>query len=508
MMASEAAAASATYGLCHHAALQTRERRASECSSGSENDAGTARDTPDLHALLRACNVLAAAFLMCSILSFNSSAYTCAGSALDALLVMSDVVCIDVSSALFVLAGSALGTLLEESAPAQRTGLARVIAGAILLDLYITTFCALLLGSVHALVLARFRWRDVAFTALEGLTTLRALDFQQSAATPHSYNVAAWPAQSLLWCVLGAQGLQTLDARLAARLPALASAIVCVAALLGIVFFTAFGSMQATSNIFYANACSVKYRSLEFNLGVHAVFLIRRHQPLVAVLRRVSRHAAGSVALLVATVWVTEVGRAVPAPHEGPCLRLYYRNACLQAHHGFLLRGCGLALFLLLHAGTGPAPAPQHLASEMRLSAALFSGVCFCWPVCIAVKLALDITFGSALSNQNRPVVLMITVTGLAALCCSYHALVQPHLLAGVRAAARATALRAPASTRADLLERAELPTPAALEDAGDDALADACDEAARATAAAPPPACAPPPRGSGPRPGPRACAP
>jgi len=279
MMASEAAAASATYGLCHHAALQTRERRASECSSGSENDAGTARDTPDLHALLRACNVLAAAFLMCSILSFNSSAYTCAGSALDALLVMSDVVCIDVSSALFVLAGSALGTLLEESAPAQRTGLARVIAGAILLDLYIATFCALLLGSVHALVLARFRWRDVAFTALEGLTTLRALDFQQSAATPHSYNVAAWPAQSLLWCVLGAQGLQTLDARLAARLPALADAIVCVAALLGIVLFTAFGSMQATSNIFYANACSVKYRSLEFNLGVHAVFLFAGTSP-------------------------------------------------------------------------------------------------------------------------------------------------------------------------------------------------------------------------------------
>jgi len=419
-----------------HVALQTHERRFSECSVSSvdsiDHDSTIPNSPagPNLQTLLRGCNVLCSVFLCCSILSFNSSAYTGAGSALDAVLVMSDVVCIDVSSALFVLAGCAAGTLFTNCKSSQRSGLARIVAAALLLDMYIATCAALVLGGIHALTLARFRWRDVGFTALEGVSTLRALDFQQSPLAPHSYNVASWPAQSLLWCVLGTTGLQALNAHVVARLPALGDAVIVVFALLGIVLFTAFGSMQASSNIFYANACSVTYRSLEYNLGVHAVFLYGRHPPLVAALRRACQQARYFVALLVATVWVAEVGRPLPAPSAGPCLRLYFRNACLQAHHGFLLRGCGLALFLLLCAGTGPA---EQLPREMRLSATLLSAVCFCWPVCIGVKLALDITFGAVLINQNRPVVLMITAAGLGVLACSYNTLVQPHLLAYVR---------------------------------------------------------------------------
>jgi len=62
-----------------HVALQTRERRFSECSTGSgddADDAGASAESaavPNLQTLLRGCNVLCAIFLGCSILSFNSS---------------------------------------------------------------------------------------------------------------------------------------------------------------------------------------------------------------------------------------------------------------------------------------------------------------------------------------------------------------------------------------------------------------------------------------------------
>jgi hypothetical protein len=298
-----------------------------------------------------------------------------------------------------------------------------------LVDLYAATACALVLGSLHALVLERFRWADVAFSALEGLTTLRALDFRQSEAAPHPFNVTAWPVQSMLWCVLSTPGLLRMQAWLAERVPVLADYIICICSVLGIMLFTAFGSMQSSSNVFYANASSVTYRSLEFNLGVHAVFLLGRHVEAAAALRRPFQHAATFVALLVGTVWFSEIGRPVLARSDDNCLRLYHRSTCLQDHHGFFMRGCVLAVFALLCSDAGP---PERLARELHLASALLPAITFCWPLCIAVKLVLDVTFGAALVNQNRPVVFVMCAAALGVLALWYVNIVQPCLAARV----------------------------------------------------------------------------
>jgi len=381
---------------------------------------------PNVQALFRNCNVLGCAYLICSIVSFCSSPYTGAGSALDVVCVMSDVICVDATSALFVMTGCAMASLFAANEPAKQSKITRHVCLALLIDMYCAMVCALLLGSLHALIMDRFKLSDVAFTALDGITTLRVLDFQQSEAAPHSYNVTVWPVQCLLWCVLSIKGLMEMEAWLVARMPAVADGCICLLSLVGIILFTVFGSMQASSNIFYANASSVTYRTLEFNLGVHVMFLHNRHLALVTALRRFSQQAAYVVALLCVTVWLAEIGRPVPARRDDSCLRLYHRNTCLQDHHVFFLRGCAMALFALLCTNIR---SPEMLHHELQLTGVLLSAVCFCWPLCIAVKLVLDVTFGTELINQNRPFVLVACATALFILSFSYASILQPRML-------------------------------------------------------------------------------
>ena len=151
-------------------------------------------------------------------------------------------------------------------------------------------------------------------------------------------------------------------------------------------------------------------------------------------LRRLCQHAAASVALLVGTVWFSEVGRPVPARGDDNCLRLYHRSTCLQEHHGFFMRGCVLAVFALLCTDAGQ---PERLARELHLASALLPAMAFCWPLCIAVKLLLDITFGAALVNQNRPVVFVMCAAALGVLALWYVSIVQPCLAACVSCALR-----------------------------------------------------------------------
>jgi len=53
----------------------------------------------------------------------------------------------------------------------------------------------------------------------------------------------------------------------------------------------------------------------------------------------------------------------------------------------------------------------------------------FCWPVCIAVKLVLDVTFGSVVIAASRAVVAVLCVSILLLLSFLYNTLLQPSLI-------------------------------------------------------------------------------
>jgi hypothetical protein len=161
----------------------------------------------NVQTLLRHCNILTILFLACSVITFCSSAYTGSGSTLDAVVIMSDVACIDISSALFVASGSALAALLHVTETVVYNTSVHTLALSMVLDILAATVASVLLGSMNALLTHTFKWSDVGFTVLEGLTTLRGLDFQQVESAPHSYNVVAWPVQSMLWRILSSKGV-------------------------------------------------------------------------------------------------------------------------------------------------------------------------------------------------------------------------------------------------------------------------------------------------------------
>jgi hypothetical protein len=344
---------------------------------------------------------------------------------LDAVLVMVDVMTIDISSALFVTAGLTATVLYSGVTAERHRFLVHSTVLSMWIDMGLATVAAMVLGSLHALLLHSFKWADVGFTLLEGLTTVRGFDFQQAVTALHSYNVAAWPVQSMVWCLLSTRSVYELDERIVLRFPALCDVIISLMALLGIVLFTVFGPMQASSNLFYANACSVTYRSMEFNLGIHLVFLHQRHPALAAVLRRLVGKAQLVILLFFATVWWSEVGRPVTHSTQTTCLRLYYRNPCLLDHHAFFLRGCLIAVVLLLADAVPGGP----LAREMSLVQSTSTAIVFCWPVCIAVKLVLDVTFGSDVIAASRAVVAVLCVCILLVLAFFYNALLKPPLL-------------------------------------------------------------------------------
>ena len=89
-----------------------------------------------------------------------------------------------------------------------------------------------------------------------------------------------------------------------------------------------------------------------------------------------------------------------------------------------------MALFLQLYSDSNK---PRHLQREMRISMTLVSAVCLCWPVYLAVKLAMDFTFGNTVIDTNRPVVVMMSISILAVTAGAHRVLIHPTLHAWAR---------------------------------------------------------------------------
>ena len=209
-------------------------------------------------------------------------------------------------------------------------------------------------------------------------------------------------------------------------MPALADVVICLMAIIGIVLFTVFGPMQTSSNIFYANACSVTYRSMEFNLGVHLIFMYRRHPTLTSTVHRLFRKNLFFVLLFFSTLWWLEVGQPLTASTQTTCLRLYFWNACLQDHHAFFVRGCLLAFALLMATDTSVS---TNTKGELQLTQMNCTAIVFCWLVCIAEKMVLDVTFSGDVIAVNQAQVSVICLGILRTLSFFGNSLVKPALV-------------------------------------------------------------------------------
>lgn len=363
----------------------------------------------------RVCRILGVVgyvYLFTGSCSFFSSLYPVrerAGpvNSVDAFVVTSNIIAIDLCSALFVVCGFIAAYAHANMTAADWWEFSKIVSLFVLVDLWLSTGVALLAGSVFHLARHTFRFEDVALTALTGTTGLRVLEFRQDWRAWHDLNPTGWVVPSLMYCVL----LLPVSTRTNQRLRGLWSGggdfLALGNAVLPITVIGLFALVRDDTNVFFANSANLGYRLFEFNLGTCLYTLSVRDGPAQRVLRKVLavlQRVAGAVFFLFCMVWWSTLGTAAPPGVGETCVRMYTFSPCLKVHHGFLLRGCLLGITLVATVMEAPQPGPHLPTAQRRLGrehlAPVLSAALFLWPTCYVIELLLELNFSAELAHD------------------------------------------------------------------------------------------------------------
>jgi len=304
-------------------------------------------------------------------------------------------------------------------------------------DVVLAGGMAMVMGSMWAVEQQRYAPGDAALTALEGLSAVRLLDLKHDGW--HSMNTAGWPMLCAVWSVLLAPLPLEGNVYLHQRVGLSALLVVAVLSVLGVLATGVVGLWHSDTDVFYASASSLSYRTQEFNVGANAAFLLTVRLPAALLTRSVVCEAFGGLALGFALLWWAELDVSIaPAPggDAGACMRLYPRNACLPARHALLCRGCVLGLALVCRRelpaaclGAVCAEAPHGAKTrDVIVLRVLCSAVTFCWPVFVAARFAAHIVFGSATVHSNSAAMAAALPLVLLTVAAVYDQLAKPRI--------------------------------------------------------------------------------
>jgi hypothetical protein len=323
----------------------------------------------------------------------NATATRSSGA--DAFLVTGHVFAIDTTSAMFVTAGFFSAYMFSNVPPRDHRELCKVFALYVLIDVWAAAVLSLVFGGLFHLVCHSFSAPDVALTILEGALSLRALDVHQDRAHWHSLNPLAWPVLCLFWGTLLSPLTLRNNERLRQCHPDADAVLPWINACMPILLISLFALVHNNSNIFYINTTNVCYRVLEFNLGVCGYSSMNACPASFWRVAGVAGYVWAYVLAAFVTLWWAQLGAPVP-PHAGACIRMYHFSPCIEMHHGFLMRGCGLGVVLLARVLTASEDAMQRVAACARTAACLLT-----WPACYVVHLLLELNFGLQLVRDN-----------------------------------------------------------------------------------------------------------
>lgn len=365
----------------------------------------SAEDEARFKYMLRTLQACMLVYLMASAITICSSNYTAHPSHLDSVLLLTDIMTIDICSCFFVLGGF-VATYVYSSVGEEVFAKLRLrIMAQQFGNMWLSTLLVLFFGPIDKLLKGRMHWGDVGLTALEGVTGLRVFDSSQALDHPHTFNVTMWPVQSFVWCLLSVHATYKTNEVLRCKFGEGANYVILCMSMCGIILFTLFGMLHSHTNVFYANATSVMYRMLEFNLGIHFFYLTERNYPLVVSLTRIMKQCSFAVYFVFAATWWSEVG--IQAGQGDICLRLYPRNNCLMDHHAFLLRGCFVGLTVLSAVGKDGSCAlsVEEMITQTSIGA---TAAAFCWPAYLMTQLILVVTFSESLVFENGALVSLL----------------------------------------------------------------------------------------------------
>jgi hypothetical protein len=347
-------------------------------------------------------------YLICTSFTSCSSPYTTSSSNLDHIMLTSDIFCVDLVSAFFVLFGFVCAFVYYRVGVQVFAYMRTDVLISIFVDLWCSGIAAVTIGSIDALIKKRFKFTDIGLTLIEHGVALRCLDVHQSLLSPHSLNVSSWPVQCIVWCLFSVHPTLTTNHFLFTQFNIFGRYAVMVMAVCGIVLFTLFGMLHSHSNIFYANSTAFTYRTLEFNLGIHLFYLSEVEDGITLNLINLLQKSGRGILFVFLCIWWSEIGSLSPSYKKDEiCLRLYPLNNCLRDHHAFLLRGCflgiGLISIFVTQEKNDTRTPKTKVCDKIQRIHILASAATFAWPVYQTIQLIFIITFGEESINKNMP---------------------------------------------------------------------------------------------------------
>lgn len=386
----------------------------------------SAKDYNRLCFLMLMCVVTAVILVWTSALTMCSSNYILSESKLDVLILSADILSIDLFSCSFVLCGYTASFVYMAIGSRQWAILQSQMCWSCYAIGLSSNLLSAVTGSMWKAYLGKLHAADVFLTVVEGVTSVRLLDVNQNSAHMHSLNLFVWPVLIMLWCLISVEYTWKGNGKIVNMLPQHGYYLLVVLALCGICLFTLFGMMHSATNIFYANATSVAYRTLEFNFGVHMHFLQQAEfRPLLDVMQ-VLRQCRLVIVFVFCATWWTEIG-VVVQDNSAVCLRLYSNNNCLRDHHAFLLRGCVLGA-TLISSVDDTQNAVVSLPNLLSALPVVPSALALCCPIFSIAMLIFVFTFSKALVFANIACVALVLTVLLWLLSYIYSVQILPHV--------------------------------------------------------------------------------
>ena len=332
----------------------------------------------------------------------------------DSLLMATNIMCIDISSAIFIVSGFLATYMFYNMKIDDFKELTKVLCIYIFIDLWLSTLCCVILGSIFHYLYGTFHVRNILLTLLEGITGLHIFSWSQMISSWHSMNPTSWPIGVLMYSMLLMRCTIHANAQIRQCQNTIGSVLVIANAILPIFLLSLFALLREDSNIFFANATSVGYRLLEFNLGIACFNILQHRSAFFITLLHLLHQASILIFFGFIIVWFSEVGVPVK-PAEKTCIRMYSFSPCIKAHHGFLMRGCLLGLTMLsrtvANESTKRPSSIEFLSfgNSPRYIAPLVTVILFTWPCCYLISLLLHINFSKSMIYENSSLLLIIT---------------------------------------------------------------------------------------------------
>jgi len=387
--------------------------------SSEDSVAVTVRENHDVASpttmLAKGVEAIAVAYLMSSSVTFCSSRYSLPAGELDSVLLVSDVLCVDAMSALFVGCGFVWSYMFHLMPREDFVHVLTDVLAFVAVDIVLSHTMVLVVGTAWCVAMHSCNGHDAMLTVVEGLTGLRWLDVSQTAW--HNMNLTAWPVCCLFWCMLLSWLPLTSLAFLQQRAGLSVVYLITACGVAGIVVVNVMAVVHRDSDLFYASSTNLMYRMQEFTVGVNLAFLVHVRQPHMLDFMEVLGDFVHVVAFAAGCSWWAEVGTRA-APGGDRCMRMYARNNCLPSRGALLARGGFLGVVFLGSCRLHTTSALHSLSRDATLRLrVLCTAVSFCWPVYISFFLAASIVFDDDMLQRNAA--LLSAVLPALLLCVS-----------------------------------------------------------------------------------------